>query len=89
MTDAISPFVLNVPQAELEDLAARLARVRFPDSSPVEEGRQGPPLARLDALVGLVNVSTPITTAGVAAATASLGSPRLAARARADAGRRR
>ena len=51
MTDAISPFVLNVPQAELEDLAARLARVRFPDSSPVEEGRQGPPLARLDALV--------------------------------------
>ncbi|SPJ26481.1 epoxide hydrolase family protein [Palleronia abyssalis] len=51
MTDAITPFILDVPQSELDDLAARLDRVRWPDPSPVEDGRQGPSLARLKALV--------------------------------------
>ncbi len=51
MADAITPFVLDVPQSELDDLAARFDRVRWPDPSPIEDGRQGPPLARIKALV--------------------------------------
>ena len=34
MTDAIRPFTLHVPESALADLAARLARVRWPDEAP-------------------------------------------------------
>lgn len=47
----IRPFSLNVPQIDLDDLADRLKRTRWPDQSPVEDGRQGPPLAKIRALV--------------------------------------
>lgn len=47
----VRPFTLNVPQIELDDLADRLKRTRWPDPSPVEDGRQGPPLAKIKALV--------------------------------------
>ncbi|WP_434391597.1 epoxide hydrolase family protein [Melittangium boletus] len=51
MTGHIEPFHLSVPQAELDDLRARLLRTRWPDPGTVEDARQGPPLARIRALV--------------------------------------
>ena len=51
MTRDITPFSLDVPQADLDDLATRLERVRWPDPSPFEDGRQGPPLDKMRALV--------------------------------------
>ena len=51
MSDAIRPFTLDVPQSELDDLRDRLSRTRWPNESPVEDGRQGPPLVKLQALV--------------------------------------
>lgn len=51
MSDRIARFTLDIPQVALDDLADRLTRTRWPDPSPVEDGRQGPPLAKLRALV--------------------------------------
>ena len=51
MTDTIHPFILNVPQDDLDDLAHRLDRTRWPGASSVEDGRQGPPLTKVRALV--------------------------------------
>lgn len=51
MTHDITPFILDVPQAELDDLATRLGRIRWPDPSPVADGRQGPPMEKIRALV--------------------------------------
>nr|WP_211643677.1 epoxide hydrolase N-terminal domain-containing protein [Loktanella sp. SALINAS62] len=51
MTDDITPFALNVPQADLDDLATRLDRIRWPDLSPDVDGRQGPPLHKIRALI--------------------------------------
>jgi len=51
MNAAITPYTLNIAQAELDQLADRLEQTRWPDPSPVEDGRQGPPLAKLRALV--------------------------------------
>lgn len=51
MSDAITPFHLAVPQAELDDLAQRLARTRWPEPATVDDWRQGVPLARARALI--------------------------------------
>lgn len=51
MNDRIDPFHLAVPQSELDDLQARLARTRWPDSATVDDGSQGPTQARIQALV--------------------------------------
>ena len=51
MNTAIEPFHLAVPEAELDDLRERLARTRWPDRETVDDTSQGPPLARLRALV--------------------------------------
>lgn len=50
MSDAIVPFHLHVPEAQLDDLRERLARTRWPDPETVTDTSQGPPLARLKAL---------------------------------------
>lgn len=47
----IEPFHLNVPDVELADLQDRLARIRWPDAETVDDTSQGPPLAKLRALV--------------------------------------
>lgn len=49
--DAILPFRLEVPQAALDDLAARLAHTRWPDRETVADWSQGAPLDRVQALV--------------------------------------
>ncbi|SNR79434.1 epoxide hydrolase family protein [Actinomadura mexicana] len=43
----IRPFKLNIPQAALDDLAARLDITRWPDEAPVPNWTQGVPLAYL------------------------------------------
>lgn len=50
MSDAIQPFPIRVPEAELIDLADRLARIRWPDQGPVRDGSQGPQPDRIRAL---------------------------------------
>lgn len=51
MTDAVTPFPIHVDDAALAALADRLARTRWPDAGTVSDGRQGPPLAAVRALV--------------------------------------
>jgi microsomal epoxide hydrolase len=45
MTDAIRPFTIDVPQADLDDLRERLARTRWPDELPGVGWAYGIPLA--------------------------------------------
>jgi pimeloyl-ACP methyl ester carboxylesterase len=51
MSDAISPFTLAVPEAELQGLQERLARTRWPDKETVDDWTQGAPLDKVRALV--------------------------------------
>ena len=48
---AIRPFTLAVPQAQIDDLHARIDMTRWPEQEPVDDWSQGVPLARLRALV--------------------------------------
>ncbi|HSG91022.1 MAG TPA: epoxide hydrolase [Pseudomonadales bacterium] len=50
MNDAVTPFRIDVPQSDLDDLTARLARTRWPDAdttggATVGDWNQGMPLA--------------------------------------------
>jgi pimeloyl-ACP methyl ester carboxylesterase len=47
----IRPFHIDVPQADLDDLAARLARTRWPDELPGAGGDYGVPLGHVRSLV--------------------------------------
>ena len=50
MNDAITPFTLAVPQADLEDLNRRIDQTRWPDAETVDDWTQGAPLAKVKAL---------------------------------------
>nr|UXN30303.1 epoxide hydrolase 1 [Curtobacterium flaccumfaciens] len=50
-TTVITPFTLDVPQAELDDLRGRLSETRWPDAETVEDTSQGPRLEKVRALV--------------------------------------
>jgi epoxide hydrolase len=50
-TEALDPFRIDVPQAQLDDLKQRLIRVRWPDAGPAQDWSQGVPLAAAEALV--------------------------------------
>ena len=47
----VSPWHLSVLQSALDDLRERLARTRWPDRETVTDTSQGPPLAKIRALV--------------------------------------
>ena len=47
---SVAPFMLAVPQTDLDDLRDRLKRTRWPDAETVGDTSQGPPLAKLCAL---------------------------------------
>ena len=49
---AIRPFTIEIPDAELEDLRARIAATRFPEKETVEDDSQGVPLALMQDLAG-------------------------------------
>lgn len=51
MSEAIEPFVLDVPESALDDLRERLARTRWPERETVDGWQQGVPLTRARALV--------------------------------------
>ena len=48
---AVRPFRVEIPQAEVEELRRRIAATRWPDRETVDDGSQGTPLAKLQALV--------------------------------------
>jgi pimeloyl-ACP methyl ester carboxylesterase len=50
--DAISPFRLDVPEADLDDLRERLRRTRWPEAETVDDWSQGVPLAYVQELCG-------------------------------------
>lgn len=50
MTDAVHPFRIEVPDADLDDLRGRLVRTRWPDREPVADWSQGVPLEYLTQL---------------------------------------
>jgi len=45
MPDAIAPFTVNIPEADLEDLQRRLQHTRWPDQETCQDWSQGMPLA--------------------------------------------
>src|SRR5947207_4392073 len=47
---AIRPFTIDVPEADLEDLRARLAATRWPERETVDDASQGVQLATIQAL---------------------------------------
>jgi pimeloyl-ACP methyl ester carboxylesterase len=47
---AIRPFTIQVPEAELEDLRARIVATRWPEKETVNDQSQGPRLATMRAL---------------------------------------
>lgn len=51
MTNPVESFPVHIPQAQLDDLAQRLAQTRWPDPETVCDSSQGPQLARVRALV--------------------------------------
>ena len=48
----MTPFTLHVPQADLDDLQARLSRVRWPDAAPGDPWAYGTSVDYLKSLVG-------------------------------------
>jgi len=46
----IRPFTVQTPEADIEDLRARVAATRFPERETVEDDSQGPRLATMQAL---------------------------------------
>ena len=51
MSDAVTPFRVDIPQADLDDLGARLERTRWPDAETTDGNwDQGMPLDRARAL---------------------------------------
>src|SRR5215218_4242447 len=47
---AIRPFTIETPEADLDDLRARIVATRFPEKETVEDSSQGPRLATMQAL---------------------------------------
>jgi pimeloyl-ACP methyl ester carboxylesterase len=52
MPDDVTPFCIEVPDGDLDDLRARLARTRWPEPETVDDWSQGMPLAYLQELCG-------------------------------------
>ena len=44
MSNAIDPYRIDIPDADLDDLRTRLGRTRFPEAQTVDDWRQGIPL---------------------------------------------
>lgn len=50
MSNLIKPFNVAIPQAQLDDLKARLANTRWPNEEPVDDWSQGAPLNAVKSL---------------------------------------
>ena len=49
--DAIRPFRVNIPEARLVDLRRRIAATQWPDQETVDDGSQGPQLAKFQEII--------------------------------------
>src|SRR6187402_10671 len=49
--NSIRPFVVNIPQEDIDDLRQRIAHTRWPDMETVGDASQGPQLANVRELV--------------------------------------
>ncbi|MGC5309107.1 epoxide hydrolase family protein [Micromonospora zamorensis] len=49
-TTEIRPFLVDIPQADLDDLKRRIAATRWPDKETVDDQSQGVPLATIQAV---------------------------------------
>src|SRR3954451_4441365 len=47
---AIRPFTIDIPEADLEDLRARIAATRWPEKEGVDDASQGVKLATIQAV---------------------------------------
>ncbi|MGI9326569.1 MAG: epoxide hydrolase family protein [Pseudomonadales bacterium] len=47
----VTPFTIDIPESQLEDLRSRLERVRWPEAEPVDDWTQGIPLAYMKEIV--------------------------------------
>jgi hypothetical protein len=45
MSDDITPFRIDIPEDDLDDLRERLRRTRWPERETVDDWSQGTPLA--------------------------------------------
>jgi len=52
MPDEVTPFRIEIPEADLRDLHERLGRTRWPEAETVEDWSQGVPLAYMRELCG-------------------------------------
>src|SRR5258708_15438071 len=52
VTEAVTPFVLHVPQSQLDELRSRLKNTIWPNKETVDDWSQRVPLARMHELVG-------------------------------------
>ncbi|MBV9953007.1 MAG: epoxide hydrolase [Acidimicrobiia bacterium] len=52
MSDDITPFTIDVPQVDLDDLVDRLRRTRWPEAETVDDWSQGIPLSYTKELCG-------------------------------------
>lgn len=50
-TEAITPFLVNVPEQEIRELRNRLKQTRWPDAGTVSDWRQGVPMEKAKRLV--------------------------------------
>lgn len=50
MSDAITPFTLAIPQAQIDELHRRLDNTRWPERETVQDWSQGAPLAKVQPL---------------------------------------
>jgi epoxide hydrolase len=50
MSDAVTPFRIEIPQSEIDELHRRLDHTRWPDGETVDDWTQGAPLAKVQAL---------------------------------------
>ena len=57
-TTAIRPFTIEIPDADLEDLRARIAATRWPEKEGVEDASQGVQLATMQAVARYWETST-------------------------------
>ena len=46
----IRPFTVEIPEADLDDLRARIAATRFPEKETVDDDSQGVPLSVMTAM---------------------------------------
>src|SRR4051812_4935190 len=51
MADTVTPFRIDIPEADLDDLRQRLARTRWPEAETVDDWSQGIPLSYVQELV--------------------------------------